>query len=216
MNHDHKEFNNNKDLILNGRVTYAGDGFEVKSITGYVHTKTDRSFDEDNIGADAINRLNHWQGDSYSQEVRIQSAGDRTFQWTVGGIAAKDILKGFNSITAGTQGSYTDPATGEVIGLLPPIPDGFRINENNFKYETKSYGLFAEGTYNFTQRLGLTLGGRFTEDKINSSAFGVVAFQSPIPNASGSGSFNNFAPRAVLKFKANEEPDHLCLGRTRL
>lgn len=203
VNHNHPEFNNNRSLILNGRITYAGDGFEVKSITGYIDSKTDRSFDQDNIGVDAINRLNHWKGKSYSEELRVQSTGDRTFEWTFGGIVSKDEFKAFNSITAGSEGSYTDE-NGNVIGLLPPIPNGFRINENNIVYTTKSFGLFAEGTYNISDKLGLTVGGRFTEDKIDTSNFGVVAFEGAVPDASGAGKFNNFAPRAVLKFKAAE------------
>ncbi|MFO1466195.1 MAG: TonB-dependent receptor [Steroidobacteraceae bacterium] len=210
VNHNHREFNNNRSLILNGRVNYEGDGFEVTSISGYIDSKTDRSFDQDNIGVDAINRLNHWKGKSYSQELRLQSTGKRTFEWTFGGIVSKDEFKAFNSITAGSEGSYTDE-NGNVIGLLPPIPNGFRINENNIVYTTKSFGAFAEGTYNLTDQLGLTIGGRFTEDKIDTSNFGVVAFEGAVPDASGSGKFNNFSPRRV-EVQGHRQYHHLRLG----
>ncbi len=204
VNHNRVEYNNNEFVILNGRISYAADGFDVKSITGYIYSKNERSFDQDNIGVDAINRTNDWSGDSFSQEIRLQSNNDSALSWTVGGIYAKDTLDLFNSVFAGAEGSYTDPDTGDVIGLLPPIPAGFRINENNYSFKTKSYGIFAEAGYNFTEQLSLTVGGRYTEDKVSVSSFGVVAFESVIPDASGSGKFTNFSPRAVLKYLVDD------------
>ena len=203
VNHNAPEYNRNKFLILNGGVTVDFGGFALRSITGYIDSKNGRLFDQDNISADAINRLNRNKGRSFSQELRLQSSGKQKLDWVVGALYAKDRIRQFNSITAGRDTSYTDPATGEVIGLLPPIPAGFRINENNKIFKTESIAAFADLTLNL-DKLHLTVGGRYTHDKITNSAFGVYAFESPVPDISGSASFNDFSPRFVARYEFSD------------
>lgn len=205
VNHNADEYNRNRLTIVNGRITYDFGGFELKSITGYIESANRRYFDQDNISADAINRQNIYDGKTFSEELRLQSTGEGPWDWTVGGLYAQDKVSMFNSIQAGTEGSYTDPATGEVIGLLPPIPAGFRINENNGTFKTTSIAAFADATWKATQQLSLTIGARYTRDKIDNSAFGVVAFESPVPDARGSRTFSNFSPRVVLKFMPSQD-----------
>nr|WP_279347128.1 TonB-dependent receptor [Govania unica] len=205
VNHDAIEYNNNNLMILNGRITYAADGFDIKSITGYIRSRTERRFDQDNIGVDAIIRHNNWKANSFSQELRLQSNTENAFKWTFGGIFARDKFDMYNNIFAGAQGSYTNPVTGQVTGILPPIPAGFRINENNYYQTVRSMGVFAEGTYNITDKLSVILGGRYTEDKIENSTVGVVAFESPVPDAAGTGKFHNFSPRAVIRYEVTPD-----------
>lgn len=200
VNHNAPEYNRNRFLVLNGRVDVDLGGFSLRSVTGFVGSKNRRYFDQDNISADAINRHNRNSGRSFSQELRLQSNGSQKLDWVIGGLYAKDRIRQFNSIVAGTDTTYTDPQTGQVIGLLPPIPAGFRINENNKIFKTESAAVFAEMTLNL-DRLHLTAGGRYTHDKIANSAFGVVAFESPVPDIAGSSSFNDFSPRFVARYE---------------
>lgn len=203
VNHNAPEYNRNSFLLLNGRVSVDFDGFALRSVTGYIDSKNRRFFDQDNISADAINRQNRNNGESFSQELRLQSTGERKLDWVVGGLYASDRIDQFNSIRAGADTTYTDPVTGEVIGLLPPIPEGFRINENNKIFKTESLAAFADLTLNL-DRLHLTVGGRYTHDKITNSAFDVVAFESPVPDIAGSASFDDFSPRAVVRYEFDE------------
>ncbi len=206
VNHNHLEYNKNEVLLLTGAITYDGDGFQVKSITGYMDSKNGRAFDQDRTSSDLLTRLNDYSAESFSQEVRIQSAGEDTFKWTVGAIYSHDKLKQFNSVRAGSETSYTDPVTGDVLGpLLPPIPEGFRINENNRITTFESYAVFGEVTWNATEQLGLTVGGRYTHDKVTYDAFGVVAFEALRPDAVASKGFDNFAPRAVVNYAVTED-----------
>lgn len=201
VNHNTPEFNRNSFWLINNRLSIEGDGFEVRSVTGYIDSKNSRFFDQDNISADAINRRNRYDGRSFSQELRVQSTGQSTFDWVIGGLYANDRITQFNSVQAGAQGSYTNPVTGQVIGLLPPIPAGFRINENNRVFKTISWALFADATWNVLPSLHLTAGGRYSHDKINNREFGVVAFEgSPTANA-GKISFNDFSPRFVIRYE---------------
>jgi len=197
---DAQEENLKEYLILNGRVQIDFDGFMIRSITGYVDSSSDRFADLDGIFADTLVRENHYDGNSFSQEIRIQSTGENTLDWTVGGIYAKDEIDQFNSIRSGAVGSILHPNTGLVTGLLPPIPAGFRINENNRAFETKSIAFFFDGTYHLNERVDLTAGGRYTHDKVTNNFFGTVAFEGAVPDAAGSDSFNDFSPRVALTY----------------
>jgi iron complex outermembrane receptor protein len=86
--------------------------------------------------------------------------------------------------------------------------------------DTQTYAVFGEFTYDFSEQLSLTLGGRYTWDKREanilrqnylgggSPVFGGagVPFGAPGTNFSGSRDFEKFTPRASLSFKPT--PDH--------
>ncbi len=192
-------------LVLNGRVQLDFDGFMIRSITGYVDSESDRFSDLDGIFSDTLVRENHYEGESFSQELRIQSTGDRKLDWTIGGIYSNDQIGQFNSIRSGAVGTILHPNTGLITGLLPPIPAGFRINENNRDFETKSIALFFDGTYHASDRLDITAGGRYTHDKVTNSFFDTVAFEGAVPDASGSQKYNDFSPRVALTYHWSDD-----------
>ncbi len=206
VNHNTPEFSDNKFVIVNGRITYAADGFDVKSITGYIYSQHQRLFDQDNISADIFNREVDGNTHSYSQELRLQSNTDGRLEWSFGGIAAQDKLNHYSNVFVGQDQTYTDPTTGINTRFLPPFfPPGFPLNLRNRVNKIQSFGVFAEGTYNFAESWFFTLGARYTHDKIDSGRFGVLASNNPIPDASGSASFNDFSPRAVLRYMVNPD-----------
>ena len=205
VNRDLKERNENSFSISNLRIAYDFDGFSFKSITGLVKSDTERDFDQDGTSLDTLRRFNEYSGDSFSQEFRLQSEGGEAIDWTVGVFYADDEIEQFNSIQAGADGSYTNPVTGEVIGLLPPIPAGFRINENNRVFKTKSKAVFGEAVWHLNEEWDLTLGGRYTRDDINNRSFDVVAFEGAVPDAGGKASFDNFSPKVVVKYAPSTE-----------
>ncbi|MBS0417900.1 MAG: TonB-dependent receptor [Proteobacteria bacterium] len=202
VNHNSPEYNRNKVEITNGRINYAGDGFAVTSITGYLYSENGRLFDQDLLSADLFRRINNWHTSSFSEELRVQSNGTSPFQWTIGGIYARDYYYQFNDIFVGNDIAYTDPATGVTTQFLPPfVHFGFPLNENNTELTTRSTAGFAEGSYDFTDKWTVTLGARFTRDQVSNRNFGVLAFNHPVPDASGARDFTDFAPRLVLKYR---------------
>lgn len=205
VNHDTKERNDNETTIYNLRMSWDFDTFSIKSITGFIDSEHARDFDQDNISANVIERHNLAEAESLSQELRIQSTGDGTFDWTLGLYYADDEIERFNSVQAGSEGSYTDPNTGITHGLLPPIPAGFRINENNRIFETQSTAVFGEVTWHITDAWSLTGGARYTKDEIDNDVFGVVAFEDAIPDASGSEDFTNFSPKLSLRYMPSDD-----------
>lgn len=202
---DLKEKNENTFSISNLRIAYDFDTFMFKSITGLVSSETTRHFDQDGLDLDTLRRFNDYEGTSFSQEFRLQSQGENAVDWTVGVFYADDEIEQFNSIQAGADGSYTNPVTGEIIGLLPPIPAEFRINENNRVFNTESKAVFGEAVWHLSDQWDMTVGARYTRDEIENRAFGVVAFEGEIPDSSGKASFTNFSPKLVLKYAPTEE-----------
>ena len=78
VNHDAPERNDIEYTIANLRFAYQFDGVELRSITGYIDSTMDRQFDQDVVSADVIRRTNAFEGESYSQELRLQSTGENT------------------------------------------------------------------------------------------------------------------------------------------
>src|SRR6185437_2536015 len=201
VNHNAPEYNNNRFEIVNLRLAYDAGAFEVRSITGYLYSRNQRMFDQDNISADLFNRIVDGHSASYSEELRLQSIGRGPLEWTVGAIGARDALAQYSDVYVGRDTTYTDPQTGVTTRFLPPrFTPGFPLNLRNRTNLVKSYGVFAESTYT-VRALSFTLGARFTHDDVSASQFGVLASNVPVADASGSGSFNNFSPRAVLRYQ---------------
>lgn len=206
VNHNLKEENDGEVTIYNLRLSWEFDRFAIKSITGLVDSKFERVFDQDNISADIINRFNKADAESFSQELRIQSAGESIrLDWTAGVYYAKDDITRFNSIQFGVDRTYTDPTTGVVTNLpLPPVPAGFRINENNFGFKTTSTAVFGEATFHISDVWSVTGGARFTRDEVVNRAFNVVAFEGAVDNIQGAKNFTNISPKAGVRFVPND------------
>ena len=66
------------------RAEYAGERFSFTSITGNLATDFEQFEDLDNSGWDIFNRFNDYSANSFSQEVRLNSAGD---SWNFSGPA---------------------------------------------------------------------------------------------------------------------------------
>ena len=86
--------------------------------------------------------------------------------------------------------------------------------------DTETYAVFADFTYDFTEQLSLSLGGRYTWDERTASilrqnylgggspTFGGagIPFGTPSTDFEGSANFKKFTPRASLSYKPT--PDH--------
>lgn len=61
---------------------------------------------------------------------------------------------------------YFEQASDDIVTVeLNPPPPGIQRDSDNNEVDNKSWALFTQWTYNFNDRLGLTAGGRYTEDE---------------------------------------------------
>ncbi|WP_299696778.1 TonB-dependent receptor [Hydrocarboniphaga sp.] len=121
----------------------------------------------------------------------------------------QQVLDQANAILGPTQGLL-----GTIAGIpIPPgaigVPNGTAVRISAYM-DTLSPSIFAQSTYNFTEQLALTLGGRYQTEKrtlVQSNA-GVLntdgSYTSLFVFPEDSGSSHNFSPKVTLDYKPYE------------
>ncbi|WP_231568181.1 TonB-dependent receptor [Novosphingobium malaysiense] len=110
-----------------------------------------------------------------TEELQIQGRSlDGKFDFVLGGYLEFSRPIGYNQQRTGVYGNCASPGTLDCAGGLPLVPiapgvtvPGAIVSESRTRLNFDNHGIFAQGTYNFTDQLALTLGGRWTFDKIN-------------------------------------------------
>ena len=122
------------------------DSIVLQSITGYRNWETDRLLDLDGTPFTILHPRLAVDADFFSQELQLLGTTER-LDWVLGAYYSKE---------EGTDGSVTD-----AVAVLNPI----RPNTLDGDVENSSWAAFAQGTYSVTDRLDLTAGLRYTEEK---------------------------------------------------
>lgn len=190
--HDNPLRVDNSYHIAVGRIQWEGDTVGITSITGFGSAKFFRAGELDFSSKDFLREgFNNNKRQSLSEEIRIQSLGDGPFKWTIGGVIARDKIRTGELISAGKEND---------IGL----PEGFVIELSHFNQSIVSKAVFAEASYNFTDAFSLTLGGRYSHDTIKRFE-DQIEFGGPLDTVAGKRSFDDFSPRAVLRYEVNND-----------
>jgi iron complex outermembrane recepter protein len=152
---------------------------------------------------------------SFSQELRLGSNGDGPLKWIVGAYYFHQETDAFINII-NLQGG---PPVATGFGLSGPIFAGRPAGTTalfDAAQKVNSYALFADATYNLTERLSFTGGIRYRRDEkdatiannvrtiTNSVIAGPVLLNAGCPSATTpcEGTYENVSPRAVLTFQA--------------
>nr|WP_279347114.1 TonB-dependent receptor [Govania unica] len=191
-NHDNPLRVTDSYWMFTGKFEYATDDISITSITGYITTDFSRSGELDMSSFDFLNEdFQYVKKTSFSQELRIQSANSGPFHWTVGGIYAVDTKHGTESINAGRDASG--------LGLWP----GFIIELSNEDQSITSMAGFGEVSWDATDALTVTVGGRYSHDKLEQGE-DKIEFEEFVPYTHGRKSFSDFSPRLAVTYKATD------------
>jgi len=145
--------------------------------------------------------LDRSKGESFTQEVRVQSRGESPLQWLVG-----YFYTNTNFDLSQYVPDYSCPA------CLPEVlfqqPFAIRTLGNAVGEKTKQQSVFAEVSYDITSQFTAGVGGRYLKDYIeslNPAAEGLLVggFEDAPPPVGGRNSI--FNPSAYLRFKASED-----------
>lgn len=93
--------------------------------------------------------------DQFTQEFRIASEASDSLFWQAGVFYLNEEVD---------RNEYFDGIIGAPLGGAPTgtaVPTGANIQTN----ETESFGLFAQGTWSFSDKWDLTIGARYTDEK---------------------------------------------------
>jgi iron complex outermembrane receptor protein len=168
------------------------DTLTFKSITAYREGETDTLIDFDSSPQPALDVAGAYADDQTTQELQLLFEGDR---WQ--GVA------GLYYLDASASGAFDTP-----IGIL-----GATIFTDGY-VDTTSYAAFADVSYSVTDRLRVSLGGRYTEDEKTGSVYRAdyVGLGSPFfgndaavlvrvrTDYTNERTFDKFTPRASVSF----------------
>lgn len=182
--------------LYTANIVWQGEAFTITSVTGYMKTDFHRDGELDMGSLDVVNEdFEDIQKSLVSQELRLQSSGDGPFHWIVGGIWAKDKHDEIESINFGS-----DPTTLGTFGVFPH----FIIELSTLKREITSKALFAEASWDVTDRLTLTAGARWSDDKIDQRET-KIDFETQLAPQGASDSWDDVAPRFAASFAVTED-----------
>lgn len=104
---------------------------------------------------------------TFTQELRLSSASEGPFQWVVGGFYTnidrfyrqRLPTPGYQAVTDATLGAGTSAA---VANGFPDLNSPYNAD---LPYDIEQFAAFAEGSYDLTERLTVTAGGRYYDFK---------------------------------------------------
>lgn len=145
------------------------------SVTGYSAYEYDELCDCDYTGANTFTLGLDEEYDQFSQEIRIASPTGNTFEYIAGVFYQTSDLE--------FSDNFKVPATSALTGLGAVLA-GYD-NVRNFDQDSDLWAVFAQGTWNVSDTLRVTLGGRFTDESKSASRSLVTTTTSPNPIVTG-------------------------------
>ena len=196
--------NGNNEVISEGfhlSVDWSIDAdWTLRSITSRRDNYSETVIDFDSLESMDFDAPAVYDNEQFSQEFQLLYSADRI-----------DVVAGIYYLDAGAANDFD-----VVLGLLHPL--GISAYTGG-EVDTKAWSMFADATYDLTDRLSLSVGGRYTDDtrtadifRANYLGFGSPAFgnDGAIPLAVTSDyeaekTFTDFSPRANLSYQVNED-----------
>ncbi len=184
------------------------DTLTLKSITGYREDKSTTPIDFDSLPEADLDVPAIYENDQFSQELQLLYEGDR-----LSGVAGFYYLNA-NAFTAFDVALFT---TGDLLTMIDPDTDLRGLNAQTLgDVGTETYSFFADFTYELTDTISVSLGGRYTNDKRSSrilrttfvGGFSDLFDGEGVPlvvtsDFEGSETFEDFNPRASISWQPN-------------
>ena len=197
---DPKQKVTSKGVAANGQLQVA-DGLKLKSITAFRKDRSKTPIDFDALAAIDVDVPGIYRNDQFSQEFQLE------------------VDKGPLS---GVVGAYYLSANADTtfdVRVFTSFP-GFGLSAfSDGHVDTKTWAVFGDFSYEFSERFSASVGGRFTNDKRHATVFrqsylfgGSAVFGgsgTPFLNSTsdfeGSRTDKAFTPRVSVSFKPNDD-----------
>ena len=179
---------------------YLSDNLTLRSITGYREDKSTTPIDFDSLPNADLDVPAIYENDQFSQEVQLLWEGDR-----LNGVLGAYSLDA-NAFTAFDVALFT-------LGSIASLPG---LNAQTLgDVNTRTWSVFGDFTYDITDRISLSVGGRYTSDERNSTVLRTTFLGGYSPlfppsdafpiavtsDFEGTETFEKFTPRASISFK---------------
>lgn len=200
-----------------GSVTATWDvgDFTLTSITAYDDIDDSRPEETDASPNDLITGVLAVEQETFSQELRLDSQHD-TWSWLAGVYYLRDEatdLTSFDILRALRPGFIGDNV---LCPTAPPgNPTGFCAEQFVFEQQSSteqeitSYSAFVDATFDLTSALGVSVGLRYTNEKVEQDVSFFFAEPAagnpPIFSGSDDTDFSNVSGRAVIDYRFNDD-----------
>lgn len=168
-----------EDYGFSAQVDWDFDGFAFTSISSYRNNDSLNDTEADYTSAALIDSaFNRAQIETYTQEFRLQSTGDNKIDWMIGGYYFKEDILQVQGLTYGADTrNYLSLLAGDstftlfsTLEALTGFENGSFFNANTttretFTQDNDAYSLFGTIDFHVTDRLTLTGGLNYTQDK---------------------------------------------------
>ena len=195
VNFDRPQDDGTRFNYVSNRIKFAGDAFTVTNVLGYLYSNEFEGGDIDGSSLDLFYENESIKRSSLSEEIRVQSIPGHVIDWTGGAYYGHDIGHSTQYTFAGPDNPFALPGGTEVTSSLS---DGSDI----------SYAVFGEGVWHASPALSLTLGARYTHEKVYNDGFDTSTVNGevvPSNFVNGSATFNNFSPRATALYALSDQ-----------
>jgi iron complex outermembrane receptor protein len=175
---------------VNARMEWDLPFATLTSITAYRDSTFERLQDQDGSRADGYALGSNEQNKTFSQELRLSHDSD-TFHWILGAYYYDGKIDRADTLDSGPD--FAVPALQNSFGTY-----GQKIN-------TTSYAVFGQATFDFTNDVSLTLGGRYTSDKKESDQRTDPLGPVPLYTVRLTPDWDSFDPAAILQWQVSDD-----------
>ncbi len=206
-----------------------GDNLTLTSVTGWMNNDFDVAGDGDMSIYPAFTVSRSSKSTAWSQELRLGSYDNDKADWMVGVIYSEDEITEtdlsthldtdpylpawgatlFALAAQGGQIDFGDPqiqfalANGLIPVIFAPLTLG-NFEDVDRANSTDSIAVFGDFTWHLSNRLDLSAGLRYTDDKVNFSEVTRPTVTLPVGRDYQSQSFDDISPRLTATFFAND------------
>lgn len=174
-------------------VTWTGDRYTFKSISGYRETDLYWQTDIDGTSMQIFNLTREENAHQFSQEFQLAYKGAK-FEW----LAGLYYFDETDSINARAPGGYA--VTEDLVLAF----------HQSATVKDEAFGVFAEGTWHFTDKWAATLGVRYSDETVD--IFDEKTVRPPLPTVTRdcavlkcSLAVDNVSPRFILTYTPNDD-----------
>ncbi|MEZ5687723.1 MAG: TonB-dependent receptor [Caenibius sp.] len=181
------------------------DNWSITSVTGYNDSKYSLDIDNDSTPLDAYFILYRSKGKDFSQDFRINYDSD-AFKGLLGFFYGNDKLNTDNIVLA--YNVLPDAPAGLPPELWAPgVTNSFNV-AYGYNQKRKTIAIYGEGTLSMTEKLDLTLGLRYTKDKLqyaNGYSNAITDFPGEVlfplyEDYTLKNNYDNWSGRAILNY----------------
>ncbi|MBA3069202.1 MAG: TonB-dependent receptor [Hyphomonas sp.] len=143
--------------------------------------------------------------ESLTQEVRLSSNYDGPFQW-LGGVFYSSNDRDYNQrLPTPGYDAFTDAALG--AGTSAAVANGFPANSpfnSDLFYSLEQWAVFGEASYDLTEKMTVTAGGRFYDFEEDRTISSGGLFANGDSNVQDTTSSDGFTPRVLVSYDATD------------